>query len=228
MIDDRYSVDFDYKGNIIILENEYKLIYHKFESVLIMDYGTTGILPYTFSENYHLIYDHDKNYIPTFQKYMQKENVTVYNEMPYGIGDVFYKLRFPFDLYKEIKSCEPNCLINASGKSTKELDRAFTLTDKKLIITGDPTIKESERISVYLKHPKDFFELWDTYMYIHDGIYFEPRCRLLMEAYHYDKNIIYDNQYGIKDGSWYRYSELKEMGLKERYFEDDDLIMEIL
>jgi hypothetical protein len=65
-------------------------------------------------------------------------------------------------------------------------------------------------------------------MYIHDGKYFEPRCRLLMESYYYNKNIIYDNQYKIKDGSWYRYNELQEIGLEDRFFKPDDPIMDVL
>jgi len=68
------------------------------------------------------------------------------------------------------------------------------LTDKNIIVSGDKSIESTDRITVLMKHPKKFFELWDTYMYIHDGKYFEPRCRLLMESYYYNKNIIYESE----------------------------------
>lgn len=228
IIRDRYDIDFNYKDNIIILETEYKLIYLTFDNILIMDYGTTSVLPYTLASHYHIIYDHDKNYIKRFYDYMDRPNYTVYNEMPYGIGNVNYRLKFPFDFYKKMNKSKPNCYINCSGKSKTELDRALTLTDKNIIVSGDKSIKSTKRITVLTKHPKNFFELWDTYMYIHDGLYFEPRCRLLMESYFYNKNIIYDNQYKIKDGSWYRYNELQEIGLEDRFFKSDDPIMNVI
>ena len=228
IIKDRYDIDFNYKDNIIILETEYKLIYLTFDNILIMDYGTTSVLPYTLASHYHIIYDHDKNYIKRFYDYIDRPNYTVYNEMPYGIGNIDYKLKFPFELYKKVNKNKSNCYINCSGKSATELTRALTLTDKNIIVSGDKKIKSTDRITVLMKHPKKFFELWDTYMYIHDGKYFEPRCRLLMESYYYNKNIIYDNQYKIKDGSWYRYNELQEIGLEDRFFKPDDPIMSVL
>jgi len=228
IIRDRYNINFNYKNNILILETEYKLIYLTFNNVLVMDYGTTSVLPYTLASHYHIIYDHDKNYIKKFYDYMDRPNYTVYNEMPYGIGNIDYKLKFPFEIYKKINKNKSNCYINCSGKSKTELDRALTLTDKNIIVSGDKSIESSKRLIVLTKHPKNFFELWDTYMYIHDGLYFEPRCRLLMESYFYNKNIIYDNQYKIKDGSWYRYNELQEIGLEDRFFKSDDPIIGIL
>jgi hypothetical protein len=228
IIKDRYDIDFNFKDNIIILETEYKLIYLTFDNVLIMDYGTTSILSYTFALHYHIIYDHDKKYIKRFYDYIDRPNYIVYNEMPYGMGNIDYKLKFPFEIYKKVKSIKKDCYINCSGKSKTELNRALKLTDKNIIVSGDKSIKTTNRIKVLLKHPKNFFELWDTYMYIHDGMYFEPRCRLLMESYFYNKNIIYDNQYKIKDGSWYRYDELQAIGLDERFFRSDDPIMDVL
>jgi hypothetical protein len=232
IIEDRYNLppDFNYKKNIFLMESEYKLIYHKFDNILILDYGTTGVLSYTLANHYHLIYDHDKRYIEKYKTWMEKKNFTVYNEMPFGMGNIQYKMKFLFEWYKfkESEQCEPNCLINASGKSSSELDRALKLTDKRLLITGDSFIEENERIRVLRKHPNNFFDLWDTYMYIHDGKYFEPRCRLLMEAYFMGKNIIYNNIYGVRDGSWYRYKELIHNGLDKRWFEKDDPIMEVL
>ena len=232
IIEDRYYLppDFNYKKNIFLMNSEYKLIYHKFDNILILDYGTTGVLSYTLANHYHLIYDHDVRYIERYKDWMHRENCTVYNEMPFGMGNVEYKMKFLFEWYKfkESEQCEPNCLVNASGKSTSELNRALELTNKKLIITGEPSIEENERIRVLKKHPSNFFDLWDTYMYIHDGKYFEPRCRLLMEAAFMRKHMIYDNQYGIRDGSWYRFKELQYTGVDERWFDGNDPIINAL
>lgn len=228
IIKDRYLFRFDYKHNLTILSSEYKLIYYKFNNVLIMDYGTTGVLPYTLANHYHLVYDHDERYILNYLKYIKRPNFTVYNEMPFGYGG-YYKLKFPFDLYKPLEyPSKKYCYINASGKSKSELETALKLTKKKIMITGDPTIEETRRIKVYRKHPENFFSLWDTYMYIHDGKYFEPRCRLLMEAYYYKKNIIYHNTYRVKDGSWWRFKELVDQGLEDRHLTEDDELMEVL
>jgi len=232
IIEDRYTFppNFNYKKNIFLMESEYKLIYYKFDNILILDYGTTGVLSYTLANNYYLIYDHDKRYIEKYKDWMNRKNFIVYNEMPFGVGNTKYKMKFLFEWYKfkEHELCEPNCLINASGKSSSELNRALKLTEKKLLITGDCFIEESERITFLRKHPDNFFDLWDTYLYIHDGKYFEPRCRLLMEAYFMGKDIIYNNIYGVKDGSWYRYSELIKNGVDERWFEKDDPIIDVL
>jgi len=216
-IENRYvGIPDDWKDDIIWLKGYWQLVSMKFKNIVVMDYFTTEILKYTKAEKNHLIYDHDKKYIEYYKSCVEDRRFIVYNEMPFGVGNIHYKLKIPVNLYRQPKKSSSACYINCSGgKSLSELERAKKLTDKKLLILD------------YI--PDNFFELWDTYIYIHDGKYFEPRCRLLLEAKMFGKEIIYNNIYGIKDGSYYRYKEIKNKKElpKNRILTRDDLIMKI-
>jgi len=213
----RYNLQDGWKDGIIWLKKSYQLVSMKFKNIIVMDYFTTKILKYTNAEKFHLMYDHDKEYIEYYKSCIKDKRFEIYNEMPFGIGNIHYKLKIPVHLYKQPEKSKPNCYINCSGgKSLSELERAKKLTDKNLLVLSNV--------------PDNFFELWDTYMYIHDGKYFEPRCRLLLEAKMFHKKIIYDNIYEIRDGSYYRWKEIKNLKKlpKQRVLTEEDKLIKIL
>jgi hypothetical protein len=248
-IESRYVLkNIKWKEDIIWIDNHWKMPSLKFNNLVVMDYYTTGILKYTKANHYHLIYDHNDFFTERYKDYIKRSNYTIYNEMPFGIENVVYKLKIPTNLYKIplIRDCEKNCYINCNRKSISELERALNLTDKNILITNyrqllhelnvnrnplgnsfDRFVEKCNRVKVVKYAPEYFFKLWDTYMYIHDGKYFEPRCRLLLEARMMKKKIIYDNQYDIRDGSFYRWNEIKRRKRlpKDRILTEKDLII---
>ena len=223
LIDDRYDIPFDYKKGIIYYNSRSELLRQEFTNVLILDYTTVEHAPIIRAEHIHIIYDHHKSKRRIYNVLQGHDHITVYNEMPFGIG-VPYKMKFAFDLYRIPDRSQRRCYVNCANKSYSELSRVELYTDKEIMITGYDGVTDSAVIA-HKSHPKDFFSLFDTYAYIHDGKYFEPRCRLLMECFYLDKHIIYDNEYDIKDGSYYRYEELLEKGVSERHFTPEDQIV---
>jgi len=248
-IEGRYKTDQipEWKENIVWLKGHWKIPSMKFNNVVVMDYFTTNILQYTKAKYhivyehtekkiedaaFHIVYDHDEYYIDRYKEYKERKDCILYNEMPFGIGDIHYKLKIPIDLYKIpiVKECEKRCYINCSGKGIDEIERALELTDMDILLTGTDYITTDSRIKIVREAPKDFFNMWTTYMYIHDGKYFEPRCRLLLESLMMNKKIIYDNKYDVRDGSWYRWQEIKRRKKlpKDRILTKDDPIIQIL
>ncbi len=88
------------------------------------------------------------------------------------------------------------------------------------------TIKD-HRIVLIDEHPRNFFSKFGTYVYIHDGSYFDPRPRMFHECAFYRKKVIYINNMKINDGSWYRYRETIEdpRAVKNRTLTPDDTII---
>ncbi len=75
-------------------------------------------------------------------------------------------------------------------------------------------------------HKKGLFD-FDVYEYIHDGT-FDRRPRMMIESYYYGKNVKYTNETGIKDGSYYRFQDLRKNGLSNRNLTPKDEIMRLL
>lgn len=223
LVNDRYNIPFDYEEGISFHRSKTDLMRNVYKNVLILDYTTLEIAPIIRADTIHIIYDHHPSKKKLYNILRGHDHVKLYNEMPFGIGDS-YLMKFPFGLYKSYNECLPRCYVNCSGKS--DLSRTRILTDKEVMVTGyqgDPL----DGVITYDSHPKDFFSLFDTYLYIHDGKYFEPRCRLLFESCFYGKTIIYDNPHNIKDGSYYRLKEIKESGIDKRHMTPQDEIVEV-
>lgn len=79
---------------------------------------------------------------------------------------------------------------------------------------------------VVKNHQQGLFD-FDTYEYVHDGT-FDRRPRMMIESAYYGKRIIYENKENIKDGSYYRYHDLRKNGIKNRYLTEDDEIIKLL
>ena len=94
------------------------------------------------------------------------------------------------------------------------------------MVTGDVSIS-LPNVTVHRYHPKGFFSMFDRYLYVHDGEYFDPRPRLFHECVHYGKEISYCNALGVMDGSWYRYNDAVR-GLSDRCLTEDDVVIKEL
>lgn len=223
VISDRYDISFDFKSDIIVYHNKSDIIRAEFNNVLIVDYTTLEVVPIIRSKCVHILYDHNPLKKKLYNILRGHDHIKLYNEMPFGMGD-YYLMKFPFDLYKRYDECLSRCYVNCSGKS--DLSRIRILTDKEVMVTGYKG-EPLDGAIIYNSHPKEFFSLFDTYLYIHDGKYFEPRCRLLFEACFYNKTIIYDNPHQIKDGGYYRLKEIKESGVSKRHMTPQDEIVEV-
>lgn len=84
--------------------------------------------------------------------------------------------------------------------------------------------KKSGRI--IKQHTKGLFDFGE-YEYIHDGT-FDRRPRMMIESAFYNKPITYTNEHNIKDGSYYRYYDLKRNGIQDRYLTPNDEIIKQL
>jgi len=72
----------------------------------------------------------------------------------------------------------------------------------------------------------NFFETFSEYNYVHRR--WDNQPRLILEAAYYGKKITYSNPNNIKDGSYYRYKDLKKHGLINRYLDSTDEIIKAL
>jgi len=209
LIEDRYDIRFEYKSNIIIKKSRINVKEYNFNHILIVDWGTIKTQPIIFNYNkLHILYEENgEKYKKIYSNLTKLHNCVVYNEMPFGVGKKYIN-KFAFELYKEIlpihnNTYYVNCL--SKGISTlEELSNRYHNTKLMVCVSTQPS-KNYTNITYYYKHPKDFFSLFDTYVYIHDNKYFDPRPRCFVEARYYNKKIIYINSNNIKDGSWYRY-----------------------
>lgn len=75
------------------------------------------------------------------------------------------------------------------------------------------------------KHKENLFENFTHYVYCHANKWFDPHPRLFLECTFYDKKIIYNNLFDIKDGSWYRYNDIIKNGIEGRTLTRDDEII---
>jgi hypothetical protein len=73
-------------------------------------------------------------------------------------------------------------------------------------------------------HQKGLFDSFHTYHYVHDGT-FDRRPRMMLEAYFYQKEVLYHNPDETRDGSWYRWHDLRRNGIKHRWLTKNDEIM---
>lgn len=139
-------------------------------------------------------------------------NVTHYGEMPFDDFDIQYNLKILLHRFKSIKKCDKAIYINSPENSNKSFIDTLDIEGKKIIF--------KER-----KHLNRMFEKFETYIYYHANKWFDPHPRLFIECSFYQKEIFYFNEYGIKDGSYYRYKDLCENGIEHRFFNSDDEIL---
>lgn len=208
IINERYNLDGieDYTKNIEIITRK-DLLRTRFKKVLILDYTTLRETKGFLSSDEIIIVSENTEDRYFFKKNLY--NVKYYGEMPFVYKDQDYKMKFLFERYKPIQKEENVTLVN------------------------NPNILQYLTLNRVLhkiyEHRKNFFELFDTYAYLHDDSFFDPRTRLFHECMFYNKQIIYIDKSDIKDGSYYRYQDLLKHGLTDRYLnQTDEIVMEFI
>jgi len=229
MFNARYELgDLDYKKNIKFVKSNW-LLWHRFEKALILDYGTiraiNGLIQADEITVISELYSEDPAYFLSKDLY----NVTYFGEMPFVYKDVSYELGFLLKRYKEVKDTLGGVFFNIpsnalpSPKGQPECNRSITheyrLKKAKELGYEDVIIKPTDM------HISNLFSLFDTYIYYHARGAFDARPRLFVECYHYGKNIQYINPDKIQDGSWYRYKDVMDNGIKHRELTKDDAIV---
>jgi len=207
-----YLDDIDYKKNIRIIPKQ-KLIYEKFDKVLVLDYGTIwrtkGFLN---AKDITVIcekHTDDPNYM--FNKDLYK--VTYFAEMPFVYSDHRYRMKLGFNRFKKLGKSVKRIYINSPYNDDFSFVKGLDLPNKEIIYKTDD-------------HLTNLFEQFDEYVYYHANKWFDPHPRLVLECTFYDKKIHYYNTHMVKDGSYYRYRDIKENKLKNRTLNKDDEIVQ--
>jgi len=197
--------------------------------VLIFDWGSLKNTLFKYNKLVYL-YEHSVNNKISDILY-NRDNVSFYNEMYFGKG-IKYINKINFKNMKKIENKKNrnigyiNCLSKGTPEVIEEILKKYNF-DKLIITASSDMFDNIPNVQIYKSHPKDFFTLFDTYIYYHDGIYFDPRPRLFHECIFYNKKIIYINKHNIKDGSYYRYKDAIENGWEHRNLTEDDEIIKL-
>lgn len=234
-IENRYVLDdLDWKKNIWVMPRSH-LMKQNFKKVLVLDYSTIyhtrGLLkgeitvinelhleddefPIDVEDKPKLIVLSDKHTDkPEFMYSKKLYDVTYYGEMPFVYKDKQYNMKLLFDRFKPLRTVKPGIYLNAPQCKDYSFLEDMVLPDK-------PIIYKTE------SHMENLFEHFDTYVYYHVGRWFDPHPRLILECKFYDKDIFYFNIPGWKDGSYYRYDDMLANGLKDRFLNGDDEIVQ--
>jgi len=207
-----FNVNLD---NVISVKTR-DFILNKFYKVLITDSTTMEIFKTRIpiqSENIYCITEfNESKYIMKRAKYFSEMDD---NRAP---GDTYYYTKMRFDLLREPKHHKNVLYVNTPKEDPK-------LHIKEINKHLENRLKYiSKTNSIY----SNVFEEFDKYLYIKTKSWEDPRPRMFHECYYFDIPIVYINNLN-KDGSYYRYQELLENGLKDRFLsKDDPLIQHIL
>lgn len=219
IMENRYNLsDLEgYRKNIINIQLK-DLIRLQFDNLLVVDFVTIATtLGLIRAKN--LVVISEKTDDPKCFYRKDLYNVTYYGEMPYLYKDHQYRMKLLFHRFKPLRYVKEAIYINAPLANIFRLRvlekpsvAALNLPDKPLLYkTG--------------AHLENLFENFDTYVYYHANRWFDPHPRLFVECTFYGKEVYYVNDYGIKDGSYYRYKDICENGVKDRDLSKDDEIV---
>ncbi len=209
-----YLDDINYKDNIMFVRRN-DLIYMEFDKVLVLDYATIKETRGLLKAKEIIVISDLHTDDPRFMYDKKLNNVTYYGEMPFVYKDVDYRMKCLFCRFKQLSKVEKGYYINSPNNN----DQSFVI---KLDL--DPNLP------VYFKQPEhveNFFELFHCYIYYHVNKWFDPHPRLFLECCYYRKSILYYNGQGIKDGSFYRHKDIFDNGIKGRYLDNNDEIVQL-
>jgi len=219
ILENRYILDGieSYKDNVVFLRL-IDLITTKFDKAFISSRHTAErvkglvfankliVTSGTFDVDQKILFNHDLH------------NVVYYGEMPYDNQDIQYRIKILTKRFKPLENVRDGVYVNSPRN--KNMDFLDEMSD---IIIGKPVIVKAE------KHMANLFEHFDTYIYYHANKWFDVHPRLFLECAFYDKDIYYFNKYDVKDGSYYRYHDLMENGMKDRHLnEHDEIVKEFI
>jgi hypothetical protein len=238
LIEDRYNVDGSYKDRIVVEVKRSNCIRYRGNTMMVVDWGTFNRLPIipNLWKNIVVWFDYrDEKIKQEYQHFDRFENVLILKEMPYEYGEE-YEFKFALNLYKESYKEKRNgkkvAYLNLASKGKLE-DVACHISPEifeKVIVTGSGNLGTKSfpvPVECHTRHPANFFGQFDTYVYVHDGIYRDPRPRLFHECIFYGKEVIYVNEFGIKDGGYYRYWDSKNNGISSRALTTNDRLIKL-
>lgn len=221
LINDRYELgDLDFEKNIVGVTKS-TLLRMKFDRLLITDYGTIVktrglVLTKDFDSKIIILSDlhTDKPEFTIDKSLYPKGCITYYGEMPFVYKDVQYNHKFLFSKFKKLTKVDDAVFVHSPLNN----DYSF-MEEFKTAFRSKKIIYKTEI------HKKHLFELFDVFLYYHMDKWFDPRPRLMHECLFYNKLIYYINNFGVEDGSYYRASDLRINGLKNRFLTKDDEIV---
>jgi hypothetical protein len=214
IIYERYNLEGleGFEDNIVLMSLNKEFLESKFNTVLVLDYSTINKTRGLINSKKLLVISEKHLDDPKYFYSKEYSDVTYYGEMPFHYKDHLYKMKMLFDRYKDLKYTLSGTYIH----SPKNPNRSFV---KDLSLPSRPIIFRRPG------HEPNFFCKFDTFVYYHAHKWFDPSPRLMHECYFYGKDVLYFNKFNLKDGSYYRYKDLIENGLKDRILSKDDEIV---
>lgn len=200
-------------GNIIDIRKS-NLVAYKFDTILVLDYMTIKHTKGLINSKKILVIS--EKYTSDSQYFYDKKlyNVKYYGEMPWHYRDYKYRMKILFDRYKPLKNIEEGTYINSPYNDSIDIE----LLEPYNLPT--PYIFKSKT-----NHRENLFEKFTHYVYYHADKWFDPHPRLMLECAFYEKKLHYINPIERQDGSWYRWNDLQENGLKNRTLSKEDEII---
>lgn len=222
-IQKRYNIDTCVLDSIIGLKVR-DFIINKFTSIYCSDSNTMQMfnnnLPLQ-SKYKHIITEfNDDKFV-----FKNREGVIYYSEMDQNRipGDEYYYTKMRFDIIKAPSFHKPILYVNAPKygsnkfndniKFLKHIQQTLNKNNLKKYITKGPG------------NTPNIFEEFSHYLYIKTKNWEDPRPRMFHECYYFNIPIEYYNIYN-KDGSYYRYHELIQNGLENRFLNKNDTIIQ--
>jgi hypothetical protein len=210
---DRYYVD-DLRGfedNFICIKST-SLIHERFDKVLVHDsLSVKTVRGMLNSKEAVVLADY---YLDNPEYFLKKSmyNVTYYGEMPFQYKDIQYNLKMLFNRFKLLPHEDEAIYIH----SPRNKDTSFV---EKLDLPPKPIIHRGNT------HLDGLFTKFDEFVYYHADTWFDMTPRLMHECTFYGKPVTYINEWNLKDGSYFRYKDLLENGLKNRTLTKDDEVV---
>ena len=201
-------------GMDIINVRKANLVVHKFDTVLVLDFMTINQTKGLINAEKILVISEKHTADPEYFYSKDLYNVEYYGEMPWHYRDHEYRMKMLFDRYKPLKNVEEATYINSPHNDMLNIE----LLKKYDLPT--PYLFKSKT-----NHRENLFEKFTHYVYYHADKWFDPHPRLMLECAFYEKKLHYINPIDRQDGSWYRWRDLQENGLKDRTLSKDDEII---
>lgn len=195
-------------------------------NILVVDGGSNLLDNVTFLVNNLLAFSCQQPYDKRFM-YLQDERLYDSND----ITSIDYKKKIYFDKFKPIDKSYNNTLLygtsNCRPISTSYLKNLDT--DKNYILVTNSYYDTPSNVEIYRPPVNNLFELFDTYIYTSVPRVWDCSPRFLAECKYYNKKIIFDTQYDIKQdlGLYYRVYDIKN-DFDSLYLKQDDQIIQIL
>lgn len=217
IMEDRCNLsDLNYKENIIVIPKN-EIVSLRFKTVLVTDFFTIFKTRGLIQAEKIVVVQEKKTHLAEYQYDEDLCNCIYYGEMPFVKKHHEYTMKFLFHRYKDVIKPKEGIYVNTPLNEDYSFLENLKLPDK-------PIIKKSR-----LNPLKNMFSQFDTYLYYHANKWFDPTPRLFVECYYYGKEIYYYNEPNIIDGSYYRYHGVMNKGIANRYFSDEDeVIQEVL